>query len=89
MVKKVQANKHIIRRFKIVEGHFKKIHEMVDNNISCIDILNQLTAVKNALSSAQVALLNTHLYSCIIKNTKQKKQLAIDGLLSVFKKINS
>ncbi|MDP2683703.1 MAG: metal-sensitive transcriptional regulator [bacterium] len=78
--------KLIIKRFKTIEGHLKKITQMVEDGRYCIEILQQTTAVKNAIKSAEAVLLDNHLHSCVIRDIKKGRQKAVDELLVLFKK---
>jgi CsoR family transcriptional regulator, copper-sensing transcriptional repressor len=78
----------LIKRFKTIEGHLKKITQMVEADVYCMDILNQTTAVKKAIQSAESLLLDKHLHSCVIRDVKAGKQKSVDELLKLFEKTN-
>ncbi len=81
------SKKDIIRRLKIIEGHFKKVIEMVDNDKYCIEVLQQTTAVKNALKKVEELLLNRHLHSCVVNSIKKdKSERSLQELLEIFRK---
>lgn len=87
MEKTDKIKKDVIRRLKIVEGHLKRVIEMVEEDKYCIDVLQQTVAVKSAIKKAEELLLNNHLNSCLvqaIKNDKDKR--AINEVMEVFKK---
>ena len=53
------AKKESVRRLKIIEGHVRKINEMVINGEYCIDILHQSRAVQSALKKVdQIFVMN-------------------------------
>jgi DNA-binding FrmR family transcriptional regulator len=86
--KPIPKNK-IVRRLKIIEGHLKKVTQMVEDDKYCIDVLQQSAAVQSALKKVDQLLLDNHLHCCVtnaIKKNKSKK--AIQELLEVFKKAN-
>ncbi len=67
----------ILRRLKIIEGHLRKVRQMVEEDKYCIDIINQSLAVQNALKQVDALLLDDHLSSCIPKampGVDKKKQ---------------
>lgn len=89
MPKKPIVKKDIIRRLKIIQGHLKKVTEMIEEDKYCIDILQQTAAVKNALKKVEDLLLDKHLHSCLVKAIKKdKSESAIAEILEVFKKSN-
>lgn len=62
------ANKSsVLRRLKIIEGQVRALQEMVASNKYCIDVITQTSAVKQALSGVEDALLESHLSTCIVK----------------------
>lgn len=63
----------IIRRLKIIEGQVRGLQEMVEKGVYCIDIITQTSAVKQALSSVEDALMENHLQSCVIPQIKEGK----------------
>lgn len=63
----------IIRRLQIIEGQIRGLHEMVEKNIYCIDIITQTSAVKRALSSFEDVLMENHLNSCVIPQIEKGK----------------
>lgn len=89
-MKKPKSNnkKAVIKRLKTIKGHLHKIIEMVESDVYCMDILQQTTAVKNAIKSAESVILDNHLHSCVIHDVKKGKSKAVDELLLLFKKIN-
>ena len=48
-----------------IEGQIRGIAKMIDDDKYCIDILNQIKAVKNAISSVEGKILKNHLQACV------------------------
>lgn len=88
MPKKNNDRSVVSRRLKTIEGHLKKVIEMVEEGVYCMDILQQTSAIKNALKSAEAVLLEGHLHSCVIRDVKKGKKKSVDEILELFKKIN-
>ncbi|GAE31973.1 metal-sensitive transcriptional regulator [Halalkalibacter hemicellulosilyticus] len=84
----VQPNKQqLLNRLKRVEGQVRGIHNMVENDRYCVDILNQIAAVQSAMNKVSLALMEDHTHHCVanaIKNNKGEE--AIDELMTVMKK---
>ncbi len=53
------------RRLKKIEGQIKGIQKMVDEERYCIDIINQITAVHNALDSVALKVMKRHIETCV------------------------
>lgn len=68
----MQANKQkLIRRLKILEGQVRGLEKMIDNDTYCIDVITQTSAVKQALSSIEDVLLESHLGHCVVNQIKK------------------
>jgi DNA-binding FrmR family transcriptional regulator len=61
---------------------------MVEDGVYCIDVLQQTSAVKNAIKKAEEILLVNHINHCVVKaiNTNGKDK-AIEELAQVFRKV--
>ncbi|MCK0473748.1 metal-sensitive transcriptional regulator [Halalkalibacter sp. APA_J-10(15)] len=85
----IQPNKQqLLNRLKRVEGQVRGIHNMVENDRYCVDILNQIAAVQSAMNKVSLALMEDHTHHCVanaIKNNKGEE--AIDELMTVMKKM--
>lgn len=55
----------VVKRLKKIEGQLKGIQRMVDEERYCIDIINQITAVHNALDSVGLKVMKRHIESCV------------------------
>ncbi len=56
-----------LRRLKKIEGQVRGVAKMVDQEKYCIDIINQLTAAKNALDGVARIIMKRHVESCVSK----------------------
>lgn len=83
-------NSKELPRLRKIEGQVKGIQKMIDNKRYCVDILQQLTAVKSAIASVQSNLLETHLNNCVKETLSLKNeddiQEKIQELKEIFKK---
>ncbi len=81
------TKEEITRRAKIIEGHCKKVVQMIEDDAYCIDVLNQSLAVQNAMRKMDELLLEKHLNTCVLKQIKDgKSQEAAQEVLEVFKR---
>ena len=54
----VQPNKQqLLNRLKRVEGQVRGVHQMVENDRYCVDILHQISAIQSAMNKVSLALL--------------------------------
>lgn len=59
-----------LRRLGRIEGQIRGISRMVDEDKYCIDILTQISAVRSALQSVSVGLLEEHIGHCVLDAAK-------------------
>jgi CsoR family transcriptional regulator, copper-sensing transcriptional repressor len=77
----------IINRLKIVEGHTKKVREMVESGTYCIDVLHQSQAVLSALKEINTLILQNHLNTCVVDSIKKgQSKKVIAEVMAVFQK---
>jgi len=50
-----------MRRLKIIEGQLRGLQDMVEKDTYCIDVITQTSAVKQALSGIEDAMMENHL----------------------------
>ena len=55
----------ILRRLKSVEGHVRGIGRMVEADVYCVEVVNQILAVQRALKKVSGLVLDQHLHSCV------------------------
>jgi len=60
-----RANTPILNRLNRIEGQVRGVARMVEEGRYCIDVLNQLQAVKAALARVESQMLKDHLHHCI------------------------
>ena len=60
-----------LARLKRIEGQARGIHRMVDEDVYCIDILTQISALTSALEGVALALLDDHLRHCVVSAATQ------------------
>jgi CsoR family transcriptional regulator, copper-sensing transcriptional repressor len=58
-------NKQLLNRLNRIEGQVRGVARMVEEGRYCIDVLNQIQAVKAALVRVESEMLKDHLHHCI------------------------
>lgn len=53
-------------RVRRITGQIAGIQRMIDEDRYCVDVLNQISAVRSALDALGVELLANHLEGCVI-----------------------
>ena len=83
---KKEIKKRATRRLKIIEGQIRGLQRMVDREKYCIDILQQSSAIKNALSSVEDLILENHLSTHVIEQIKSgKESKSTKEILEIYK----
>lgn len=67
---KKEIKKLVVRRLKILEGQVRGLQRMVNQEEYCISILQQSSAIKNALSGVEDLILENHLATHVIEQIK-------------------
>lgn len=76
----------LIRRLKIVEGQVRGLQKMVENDIYCIDVITQTSAVKQGLSSVEDLLLENHLGHCVFNQMQSGQTKKVkEEIIKVYK----
>ncbi len=70
-----------------IEGQVRGVQKMVEDRKYCIDILNQIYAVKGALARVEERILKKHFQHCVtaaVQGTSEKeKQKKLDEILKL------
>lgn len=59
------THKDQLINLKKIEGQVRGLQAMIGEEKYCVDILNQIKAVKNAIISVEGKILKVHLRACI------------------------
>ncbi|MDQ0297763.1 DNA-binding FrmR family transcriptional regulator [Salibacterium salarium] len=85
----VQPNKQqLLNRLKRIEGQVRGVHNMVEDDRYCVDILNQIAAIQSAVNKVSLALVEDHTHHCVanaIKNGEGEE--SIEELMEVMKRM--
>jgi DNA-binding FrmR family transcriptional regulator len=60
------SQKRLTARVKRIAGQVAGIERMLEEKRYCVDILNQIAAVRSALDALGVELLTRHLETCVL-----------------------
>lgn len=61
-----ESRKKVKSRVNRIAGQVAGIQRMVDEDRYCVDVLNQIAAVRSALDALGVELLTRHLEGCVL-----------------------
>lgn len=75
-------------RMNRIEGQIRGINKMVENDIYCDDILNQISSVKAALNGVAKLILESHMRKCVVREVKNgNEEQVITELLYTLSKM--
>jgi DNA-binding FrmR family transcriptional regulator len=82
------CHKEQLISIKRIEGQIRGIAKMIEDEKYCIDILNQIKAVRNSLTSVEGKIVKTHLKECVKEtlNDKQNYDDKVEEVLKVIKR---
>lgn len=60
-----------LKRLRRIEGQVRGLQRMVEEDVYCIDVLTQVSAVTRALQSVALGLLEDHLGHCVTQAVQQ------------------
>ncbi|MHC4461773.1 MAG: metal-sensitive transcriptional regulator [Planctomycetota bacterium] len=70
-----------------IEGQVRGVHKMIENRKYCIDILNQIYAVRGALGRVEERILEKHFQHCVTEAVKgsceKEKQQKLNEILKL------
>lgn len=77
-------------RFNRIAGQVKGIGRMVEDGRYCLDVLNQIQAVKAALSRAESEVLKDHAANCVAEaiasGNAQQQRTKFNELVELFER---
>jgi DNA-binding FrmR family transcriptional regulator len=89
MAKNPEHNSNLVA-LRRIEGQVRGVQRMIEERKYCIDILNQIQAVKGALARIEDNILKKHMESCVsdaVKGNSQiEKNKKLDEILAFINK---
>ncbi len=79
-----------IKRLNRIAGQVRGVAQMIEDERYCIDILNQISAIKGALDKLESEVLKDHAACCVAEaiasgNTEDQRQ-KFDELVNLFER---
>lgn len=79
------VKKRAIHRIKIIQGHLKKVEQMISEDEYCVNIVHQSRAVQSALKKLDLLIIKDHLNTCVIDQIRSGEEVrTTDELLKLF-----
>jgi len=82
-----RLKKSQLARLSRIEGQVRGVARMVEEDRYCIDVINQVRAVRAALDKVEQEILHDHLQHCVAHafhaGNDRDRQIKIDELMEV------
>ena len=82
-----KTKRNLVDRLKKIEGQARGLARMIESDVYCDDVLNQISSVESALSGVKKLLLEAHIRSCVVEQIEQGQREVIDELMNTISKM--
>lgn len=79
--------KKLINRLNRIEGQVRGIKRMIDEDIYCDDIINQINSTRSALNGLSKVILKKHMACCVTTKLKNDDPDIIDEFIKTIEKL--
>lgn len=59
------SKRSVLARMRRIEGQVRGVSRMIDEDRYCVDVINQLQAIRAALKRVEEAVLKDHVAHCV------------------------
>jgi CsoR family transcriptional regulator, copper-sensing transcriptional repressor len=77
----------LMTRLNRIEGQIRGVKGMIEKDVYCDDVLNQIAAIQAALNGVGKLLLEGHMRSCVISRIQEGDLEVIDEILKTMNKL--
>ena len=78
---------NLVKRLNRIEGQIRGLAKMINNDVYCDDIINQITSVQAALNGVSRLLLEAHIKSCFVKQVNEGNLGVVDEIITTIGKM--
>ncbi|GAA3413195.1 metal-sensitive transcriptional regulator [Paenibacillus hodogayensis] len=82
-----KAKSGLLNRLSRIEGQVRGIKGMIEKDIYCDDVLNQIASVQASLNGVGKLLLEYHMESCVIERIQEGDTEVITELMTTINKL--
>ena len=75
-----EHKKVVLNRLSKAIGHLESVKRMVEDDKDCLEVLMQLTAVRNAVTNLGKVILKEHTEHCLAQAAENHDKTAIDDI---------
>jgi len=70
------------KRLNRIEGQVRGIRRMIEEDVYCIDVLTQVSAITKALQSVAIGLLDEHVRHCVKNAVTEGDEATLDTMVT-------
>jgi DNA-binding FrmR family transcriptional regulator len=82
-----RPQKDVLMRLRRIEGQLRGIQRMVEEGVSCPEILTQVAAATAALKKASMTIIQTYMEECFAKGKEERGMKREDAIKNFQKAI--
>lgn len=82
-----KTKENLTCRLRRVEGQIRGITRMIEEDVYCDDVLNQIRSVESALNGVRKILLEAHIKSCVVEQIQEGRHEVVDELMTTIGKM--
>ncbi|WP_083496895.1 metal-sensitive transcriptional regulator [Brevibacillus choshinensis] len=82
-----QVKNSLVSRLNRIEGQVRGIKGMIEKDVYCDDVLNQIASVQSTLNGVGKLLLEHHLKSCVIERIQEGDTEVLTELIITMNKL--
>jgi DNA-binding FrmR family transcriptional regulator len=75
-----RQKKDVLMRLRRIEGQVRGIQRMVEDGVSCPEILTQVAAATAALKKASMTIIQTYMEECLSKSKQDHSKKREDAM---------
>ena len=79
--------KALNNRLNRIEGQVRGVKKMISEDAYCVDVLTQVSAIREALNAFNRELLSSHIRSCVANDIRAGKDETVDELVLLLQKL--
>jgi len=79
--------KNLMNRLKRIEGQVRGVEAMLENDVYCVDIITQVSAISAALNSFNKKLLADHMQTCVADGIRNGDDAVIEEMTALINKL--
>lgn len=77
----------LVNRLNRIEGQIRGVKGLIEKDVYCDDVLNQIAAIQSALNGVGKLLLEGHMKSCVVERIMEGDHEVLDELLVTVNKL--